>query len=272
MVAPRFKLSWPLVKHYSSSAWAKFKRLHLGAKLFIFAVILAYILATIAIIIITPARIFQWLYDRAAEFAELRFGWMIMALLIVLVSYPPMPGHTTIASQLRGPASLVGAGIVFLSLRLFFKPRMKAWSENHEKWRALETWLPLIILIRVSPFPPWIYNNCFFASVQSVSLWQFLVATLFLFPRLFLHVFIGSRISKLADGDQRDHMDTQTKIINGLFIGGGIVVAIVAGWLIYTLTMKEVRKLEGVPQEVDELAAEAIETYDEEAPLLSSHD
>jgi len=40
--------------------------------------------------------------------------------------------------------------------------------------------------------------------------------------------------------------------------------------LIYTLVQGHIRKLEGFPPEVDELAAEAIEQYDEEAPLLSS--
>ena len=39
---------------------------------------------------------------------------------------------------------------------------------------------------------------------------------------------------------------------------------------VYNLVQNHIRHLEGVPPEVDELAAEAIEDYDEEAPLLSS--
>ncbi|EEB88373.1 hypothetical protein MPER_13825, partial [Moniliophthora perniciosa FA553] len=40
------------------------------------------------------------------------------------------------------------------------------------------------------PFPPWVYAN---------SLFAFVVATLFVFPKLLLHVFIGSRMAALSD-------------------------------------------------------------------------
>ena len=49
-------------------------------------------------------------------------------------------------------------------------------------------------------------------SIEPVALWQFVVATLFIFPKLALHVFIGSRIAALSDGDQRDHMDTRMMV------------------------------------------------------------
>ncbi len=39
---------------------------------------------------------------------------------------------------------------------------------------------------------------------------------------------------------------------------------------VYNLVQSHIRKLDDFPPEVDELAAEAIEHYDEEAPLLSN--
>ncbi|KAL0570763.1 Tlg2-vesicle protein [Marasmius crinis-equi] len=63
-------------------------------------------------------------------------------------------------------------------------------------------------------------------------------------------------------------MDTRTKVINGLLIAGGLVVAICASALVYTLVQSHIRKLSGIPRDVDELAAEAIEDFDEAAPLL----
>ena len=39
---------------------------------------------------------------------------------------------------------------------------------------------------------------------------------------------------------------------------------------VYNLVQNHIRKLDGFSAEVDELAAEAIEHYDEEAPLLSN--
>lgn len=42
--------------------------------------------------------------------------------------------------------------------------------------------------------------------------------------------------------------------------------------LVYTLVQKHIRELEGMPQEVDRMAAEALEEYDEDAPLLKPSD
>jgi len=172
-------------------------------------------------------------------------------------------------------ASVVGAALVFLVLRFFFNKRLRQWSEHNEKWQALEAvvkakGLPLIILIRISPFPPWVYSNSLFASIKAVSLWQFVTATFFVFPKLVLQVFIGSKIAALSDGDQREHMDTQTMVINGLLIAGGIVLAVFTSWTVYNMVQKHLRHLEGIPPEVDELAAEAIEDFREQEPLLGS--
>jgi hypothetical protein len=82
-------------------------------------------------------------------------------------------------------------------------------------------------------------------SIESVSLIQFVLATLFVLPRVLVYVFVGSRIASLSDGEQRSHMATcmlsfpvhvadltftslATKIINGLLIVGGIVTSVIA--------------------------------------------
>jgi uncharacterized membrane protein YdjX (TVP38/TMEM64 family) len=46
-------------------------------------------------------------------------------------------------------------------------------------------------------------------SIEPVRFWQFIVATLFISPKLLLHVFIGSKMAALSDGDQRGRMDTR---------------------------------------------------------------
>ncbi|KAJ7068176.1 hypothetical protein C8F01DRAFT_977964 [Mycena amicta] len=225
------------------------------------------------------------LYDNAEKLARSRFGWLIVGLLIACISFPPLAGHTTLTGiagyawgvptgfYIAAPASMIGAALVFILLRLSFKERLHNFSKHNDKWQALESviaakGLGLIILIRMSPLPPWVYSNVLFASIGSVSLFQFLVATTFVFPKLFLHVYIGSRLAALSDGEQRKHMHTQIKILNGVLIGGGIAIAAVASWLIYTSVQKHIRDLPGIP-EVDELAAEVIEES-EETPLLSS--
>lgn len=83
-------------------------------------------------------------------------------------------------------ASLVASAVVFIVLRYLFGEDLRSWSERNETWNAVEAvvvsyhiipllamvlayiiqdakGLPLIILIRVSPFPPWAYSNSLFA-------------------------------------------------------------------------------------------------------------
>jgi uncharacterized membrane protein YdjX (TVP38/TMEM64 family) len=68
----------------------------------------------------------------------------------VLVSFPPLIGHTSLATLcgfaygLKGfaiisVASLVGSALVFIVLRLAFGPRLRRWSADNPKWQALET-------------------------------------------------------------------------------------------------------------------------------------
>jgi uncharacterized membrane protein YdjX (TVP38/TMEM64 family) len=58
--------------------------------------------------------------------------------------------------------------------------------------------LPLICLIRLCPIAyPW--SNAFFGSLnETVSLAHFMLATLTITPKLFLHVWVGTRIYYLA--------------------------------------------------------------------------
>jgi len=49
-------------------------------------------------------------------------------------------------------------------------------------------------------------------SIEPVRLWQFVVATLFVLPKICLHVFIGSKMANLSDGGRRSQMDTRKKL------------------------------------------------------------
>ncbi|KAF7355226.1 hypothetical protein MSAN_01438500 [Mycena sanguinolenta] len=290
------------VKSLPRKTLQRYQKLPLYGKMVLWLWILFEICLVIAIVLISPSRVAQFMYDNAEKLARFPFGWLLVGLLIVLISFPPLHGHTTAVTLcgfawglngffIAATASLIGAVVVLCTLRYCFKARLRAFSKTNEKWQALETviaakGLLLIILIRMSPLPPWVYSNMLFASIGSVSVWQFMTATFFVFPKLFLHVFIGSRIAAFSDGETRGQMDTRTyfslltrshfnqgttdtKVINGLLIGGGILIAFVASWFVYTSIQKHIRRLPGQPVETNELAAEALEDT-EDAPLLAS--
>ncbi|KAF8640059.1 hypothetical protein AX17_001301 [Amanita inopinata Kibby_2008] len=275
---------WSFSVRCTNLALRRYRSLHVYGKVFIWLLILFYASLGAFIIVVTPSRIAQFLYDQARKLAATRFGWLALCAAIFFISFPPLVGHTTLVTlcgfaygmkgfYIASSASVVGSAAAFIFLRFIFSQRLRQWSTN-EKWQALEEvvrikGLPLIILIRVSPFPPWVYSNSLFASIGAVKLWQFVVATLFISPKLILHVFIGSRIATLSDGNQREHMDTHTKIINVFLIVGGMLVAVFTSWLVYTLIQGHIRHLKGLPTNVDELAVEAIQDFNEESPLLS---
>ncbi|KAG6872753.1 hypothetical protein C0995_006955 [Termitomyces sp. Mi166 len=280
-------------KEYVSIVYQKYNGLHILGKTFIWLVVLFYIsfgtrpryyettllkiFSGIFVVIVTPGRIAQYLYDQAQLLAETRFGWLVLATSLVVVSFPPLLGHTTIVTLcgfaygmqgfiIAAFATLVGASSVFVVLRFFFNQRLRTWSRRNQKWQALES----------------------VVSIEAVSLRQFATATICVFPRLLLHVFIGSRIAALSDGNQRGHMDRHTKTINGLLIAGGLILAICTSWytlssiscsvisltrgfrLVYNMIKTHVRRLQESSHEVDELAADAIEDYGEDDPLLRS--
>ncbi|KAJ7638724.1 Golgi apparatus membrane protein TVP38 [Roridomyces roridus] len=282
----RLKSYLAVLKALPGAAFRRYKGLPLYGKVLFWLWILFEIALLTALIVITPSRVAQFLYDKAEKLAQLPLGWLVVGSLVALVSFPPLHGHTTLTTVcgfawgLKGfliaaPASLIGAGLTFCILRLFFHRRLRALSKSNENWTALEEvvgakGLPLMILIRASPFPPWVYSNVLFASIGSVALWQFLVSTCFVFPKIFLQVFIGWKIAALSDGEQRNKMDTQTKVLNGLLIGTGIGFAILASWWVYTSVQNHIRKLPDFSPETDELAAEALEDT-EETPFLTSN-
>jgi len=203
-----------------------------------------------------------------------------------LISFPPMISHTTtvtlcgFAYGMNGfflalAGSVLGATVAFVILRFMFSERLRKWSATNDKWTALETvvetkGLPLVILIRLSPMPPWVYANTLFASIHTVRLWQFIVATFFLSPKLFLYTFIGSRLAPLSDGEQRQRMDKQTKIINGCLAGGGFLLGIAASVVVYRLVQRQLHHLKGVSPSAEEDIIEALEEADEGAPLLGN--
>lgn len=122
--------------------------------------------------------------------------------------------------------------------------------------------------------------KCARQSIEAVSFGHFVIATFFYWPKLLLHVFIGSRAAAFADGEQRRNMDTrksmtdhmspslthftivhaETKVVNGILIASSIILSIVVGAVMYRFMKRQLRPVQD--------AEEAIEDIDEGAPLL----
>ncbi|KAH9843895.1 Golgi apparatus membrane protein TVP38 [Rhodofomes roseus] len=285
-----YSVSWALAafKHYGYAAFRRYRQLGIRGKIFLLCSLAIYIAIPTTFIVVGPGRIGQALYDLAQKISHLWYGSLILLSVLVVISFPPCIGHSTVCTlcgfayglkgfPLAAGGSLLGSALCFTVLRFLFSRKLHQWSASNEKWQALEIvvdakGLPLITLIRASPFPPWVYSNALFASIRAVALWQFCIATFATFPKVALLVFVGSRLAALSDGETRNHMDTSTKWLNVGLSVGGLLLGMTASVIVYRAMQAEIRRLQGVSPDVEELAAEAIEEAvedaEEGAPLL----
>jgi len=267
----------------AKNIWTRFRNLGPRGKAFVGFLGLVYAGMFSLVFYFGPAKIFQTLYDFSRALHDMPGGWLILGGILVLSSFPPLVGHSTCLSLcgfayglqgffIAAPAAIIGSALSFVILRKLFKARISKWSRQNKKWTAMEEvvkakGMPLIILIRISPIP-WVYNTAFFASIESVSLLQLIVATFFLFPKILLIIFVGSQVGDMSDGTHRNEMSPLTKALNVLSIIISILVAVGTGWFVWRTTSAKIRHIEDLPAETDRLAEEFLDEVN--APLLYS--
>ncbi|GAA6001783.1 hypothetical protein JCM10207_002318 [Rhodosporidiobolus poonsookiae] len=225
---------------------------------------------------IGPDRIFAYFAGVADDIRELPYGWAVLGAVIIVTSLPPLIGYGT-AQTLVGFAygvtpgfyisagsCLLGGAFSFLVVRRLihlFAPYIHRNSTFQALSQAVRVkGLPLIIMIRLCPFP-YPYSNAFFASIESVSLGEFLLATLAITPKLLLHVFIGHRTYLFADPESRKSMDSVSRWLNGVLMVGGSLLGFATSYYLYKLTMRYVAEADGVAQ--SDLEAGLLDDVDE---------
>ncbi|GAA6019384.1 hypothetical protein JCM11491_004808, partial [Sporobolomyces phaffii] len=197
--------------------------------------------------------------ELADNIRKLPYGWAILFAIVVVTSLPPLIGYGTAQTligfsygitpgfYISAGSCLVGGVFSFLVVRRlvrFFAP----FIQRDQTFQALSNavkvkGLPLIILLRLCPFP-YPYSNAFFASVESVTLSQFFLATLTITPKLLLHVFIGHRTYLFASPDARHKMDPLSRWINLGFMVVGSALGFGTSWYLYRVTMRFVEEAE----------------------------
>ncbi|KAH8919663.1 hypothetical protein BT69DRAFT_1193785, partial [Atractiella rhizophila] len=209
----------------------------------------------VLVLILGPQTIFNQLALWGKSLEQSEYGWALLLVLIVASSFPPLVGYGTCITICgfafgvwRGwliavVGCLLGSTLSFIVCRLALK-RFLPFLDASPTFSALATAVrakgtSLVILIRFCPFP-FPYSNLFFASIESVSISQFLLATLFITPKLLLHVFTGSRLYLLSDEEERLKMDSTAKALNAVYVILGSLLGIGTGWYVWRLTQKHV--------------------------------
>lgn len=150
-------------------------------------------------------------------------------------AFPPMIGYSTsvtLAGFIYGfpngwfivaAATILGATSAFIACRQFFQNFSKRMVATDKRFAALSLTLKhdgikLLCMIRLCPLPYSIGNGAM-STFPTVTPWAFMLATACATPKLMIHVFIGERLARLAEADQK--MDTKTKLLNYSSIIGG---------------------------------------------------
>jgi len=280
----------------SAGTLSRYRKLGLRDKIMVLLLAVSYAAVLVLIFAAGPSKVFQVMYDLSQRLRNMRFGWLILFSIMIVSSFPPVIGHSWAMSIcgfaygikgiiIAAPGALIGSMVTFIVFRRFLQSRLKIWSHQNKKWQAMEhviktDGLKLIILVRLCPIP-WVYSNTLFASIESVSLLQFFIATVCLFPKQFLIVFIGSEASLLSDGTRRDQMSTSAKVLDLFSIVLGILLTMGTGWYVWRTTERRIHAVElegdldGTTDDIEDASAPllhefSIDRVDDRIP--SSHD
>lgn len=203
-------------------------------------------------------RIFGWLEPLAERWKHTTGGWIILWAITFLAAFPPMIGYSTCATTagfvygvgegwlILATATVAGSFCSFLVSRTVLRKYVERMVASDKRFAALSLvlkheGLKLLCMIRFCPLPYSLSNGAL-STIPTVHPVIFALATAAITPKLFIHVFIGSRLAAIArDGEK---MSAGTKALNIISIIVGMVVGTITGIYIYRKTMARAQELE----------------------------
>lgn len=212
-------------------------------------------------------RIFAWLAPVAEGWRALPGGWLIVFVMTCATAFPPMIGYSTcltIAGFVYGfpggwpivaAATVLGSTAAFAASRTVLSRYVHRLVGADKRFVALgqvlrHDGLWVLVGLRFCPLP-FSLSNGFLATIPSISPFGFALATALASPKLLIHVFVGSRLARLAEsGDQMTLADRAVNYLGMLF---GVAVGMIVGVLVYRRTMARAEQL--AREELDATAA-----------------
>ncbi|KAN0061067.1 Tlg2-vesicle protein [Thecaphora frezii] len=257
----------------SADLGARYRSLsvHQRRLLYLFVVFQTCLLALF--LYIGPEAIFHWTAVLALWISAQPYGIPLILSLVTLTSFPPLFGYGTAitlcglgwgvaapetadhpqmnGSLLKGWAvassgCILGASASFWTLRWaiakhsnisFIRNTLQDPTFRAMKQAVAKKGIKMAILIRFCPFP-FCYSNLFFASLNTVSFGHFIVATALITPKLLMHVFLGTRMFRLMDRDERAKSTGWEKALNVVYIVLGALVGMLTSWIVWRETQR----------------------------------
>ena len=217
------------------------------------------VLAVLGILLLVyNERIFGWLQPFAEKWKHTTGGWVILWGIIFVIALPPMVGYSACATTagfvygmwkgwlILATATVAGSFVSFLVSRTILRRYVERLVETDNRFAALTLTLKsdglrLLCMIRFCPLPYSLSNGAL-STFPTVHPAMFALATTIVTPKLFVHVFIGSRLAAIAKNG--GEMSFGDRAINYVSIVISMTVGIFTGWYIYQKTLVRARQLE----------------------------
>ncbi|KAL2136032.1 hypothetical protein VTI74DRAFT_5768 [Chaetomium olivicolor] len=202
-------------------------------------------------------RIFGLLSPLAASWRAHPAGWLPIWLATFATAFPPLIGYSTCVTlagfvygfplgwPIAASATVAGSTAAFLTSRGVFAGYVQRLVGGDRRFVALgqvlrRDGIAVLVMIRLCPLP-YSLSNGFLATVGSIRARVYAVATAASTPKLFVHVFIGSRIALLLESG--DKMSGADRAINYASLAIGGLLGFTVGLLIYRRTMARAAEL-----------------------------
>jgi uncharacterized membrane protein YdjX (TVP38/TMEM64 family) len=203
-------------------------------------------------------KIFGWLQPYAEKWKHTTGGWTILWAITFLTAFPPIIGYSSCGTTagfvygiwegwlILATATIVGSFCSFIASRTVLKKYVERLVANDKRFAALtltlkQDGIKLLCLIRLCPLPYSLSNGAM-STFPTVQPHMYALATALITPKLFIHVFIGSRLAAIAKSGEQ--MSAGTKAVNYTSIVVGGLVGAGVGWYIYRSTIQRARELE----------------------------
>ena len=209
-------------------------------------------------------KIFGWLQPYAERWKSTTGGWTILWLITFLTAFPPMIGYSTCGTTagfvygiwegwfILATATVAGSFVSFIASRTVLRSYVERLLENDKRFAALtltlkQDGLKLLCMVRLCPLPYSLSNGAM-STFHTVRPEMYALATAIITPKLFIHVFIGSRLAAIARSGET--MSAGTKAINYTSMAVFGLIGAGVGLYIYRKTMARARELEAEEEAV----------------------
>ncbi|CAI1558744.1 hypothetical protein SEUBUCD646_0K03030 [Saccharomyces eubayanus] len=187
----------------------------------------------------------------------------ILIVLLFFVAFPPMIGYSLLSTTtglIYGVSfegwitlafgSVTGSIVSFIVFKTILHSRAEKLVHLNKRFEALASILQennsywILALLRLCPFPYSLTNGAI-AGVYGISVRNFTIANILTTPKLFIYLFIGSRIKSLAESES-----TGSRVFDLLSILVTLIILTLTAWLLYFKTKKRYLELQNQERHV----------------------